>query len=156
MVVAGVSGSGKSTIGTALADALGAVFVDGDDLHPPENVAKMRAGIPLEDADRAPWLRKVGEVLAGSDDIVVACSALKRSYRDLIRAEAPDARFLLLEADRGTLDDRMRHRDHFMPPSLLDSQLATLEPLEADEAGAVVVNRGPVAEVVATAAAAIR
>jgi carbohydrate kinase (thermoresistant glucokinase family) len=133
----GVSGSGKSTVGRAVADALGASFVDGDDLHPAANVAKMAAGIPLTDADREPWLRAVGRTLADGDDtgVVVACSALKRSYRDLIRAEAPGTVFAELDGPRELLQERMIRPGHFMPASLLDSQLATLEPLQADEAG---------------------
>lgn len=137
VVVMGVSGSGKSTVGRAVADALGAPFVDGDDLHPAANVAKMAAGIPLTDADRVPWLRAVGRTLAEGDDagVVVACSALKRSYRDLIRDEAPGTVFAELDGPRELLQERMIRPGHFMPVSLLDSQLATLEPLQADEAG---------------------
>jgi len=136
IVVMGPSGCGKSTVGSALAEALGARFVDGDDLHPPENVAKMSAGVPLDDDDRVPWLRTVGATLHGEDRIVVACSALRRVYRDAIRAEAPDAFFAELVVDRALLAERLSARtDHFMPPSLLDSQLQTLEPLAADELG---------------------
>ncbi|KQR54949.1 hypothetical protein ASF88_04955 [Leifsonia sp. Leaf336] len=139
----GVSGSGKSTVGRAVADAFDASFVDGDDLHPAVNVAKMTAGIPLTDADREPWLRAVGRTLAdgahGADGsgggIVVACSALKRSYRDLIRSEAPGTVFAELDGTRELLQERMIRPGHFMPASLLDSQLATLEPLQPDEAG---------------------
>ena len=132
----GPSGSGKSTVGTALAARLGAEFVDGDDLHPAANVAKMAAGIPLQDEDRMPWLRVVGETLRSRDSIVVACSALRRSYRDAIRAQAHDAFFAELSVPRGELEQRMRARnEHFMPASLLDSQLETLEPLEDDEHG---------------------
>lgn len=138
IVVMGVSGSGKSTVGAMLADALGATFTDGDSLHPAANVAKMAAGIPLDDADRLPWLDAVGDTLAvaGSAGAVVACSALKRSYRERILAKAPTARFVELDGSRSLLAGRMSARgDHFMPTSLLDSQLATLEPLEADEPG---------------------
>lgn len=140
LVVMGVSGSGKSTIGRAVADALGAPFVDGDDLHPAVNVAKMSAGIPLTDADREPWLRTVGRTLAagGEAGMVAACSALKRSYRDLIRSEAPGTVFAELDGAPELLAERMVRPGHFMPASLLDSQFATLEPLTADEAGFVV------------------
>lgn len=136
----GVSGSGKSTVGIALATRLGVPFVDGDDLHPPANVAKMASGTPLEDADRWPWLALVGAALAEAPaGLVVACSALKRSYRDAIRAVAHDVRFVYLRVDRDELEQRMAHRPgHFMPVALLDSQLATLEE-PADDENAIVV-----------------
>ncbi len=145
----GVSGSGKTTIGAALADALGVPFSDGDSLHPEANVAKMAAGIPLDDADRAPWLDAIGAVLAASP-CVVACSALKRAYRDRLRAVAPELELVYLEVDRATLLDRMTHRTHFMPPSLLDSQLATLEPPTADEHALVIDAAAPLGELVET------
>lgn len=136
IVVMGPSGSGKSTVGRALAERIGARFVDGDDLHPAANVAKMAAGIPLQDDDRMPWLRQVGATLRERDDIVIACSALKRAYRDVIRSEAPDAFFAELAVPKTELEERMRARtDHFMPASLLESQLQTLEPLADDEHG---------------------
>jgi carbohydrate kinase (thermoresistant glucokinase family) len=129
----GVSGSGKSTVGAELAARLGVPFVDGDALHPVANVAKMAAGIPLDDADRWPWLDAVGARLAESR-VVVACSALRRSYRDRLRAAAPDVRFVLLDGSRELLAARTGARlDHFMPPALLDSQLATLERPAPDE-----------------------
>lgn len=133
----GVSGAGKTTVGELVAGLLGVPFVDGDVLHPPANVAKMASGSPLTDGDRQPWLRTIGETLADSTGgVVVACSALKRSYRDLIRLEAPDAVFAELDGDRDLLAARMAARPgHFMPVSLLDSQLATLQPLEPDESG---------------------
>ncbi|MFT4030657.1 MAG: gluconokinase [Protaetiibacter sp.] len=133
VVVAGVSGSGKSTVGALLAARLGVPFADGDALHPPANLAKMASGIPLDDADRWPWLDAVGERLAASP-VVVACSALRRAYRDRLRAAAPGARFVLLDGSRELLEARMAARtDHFMPPALLDSQLATLERPDPDE-----------------------
>jgi gluconokinase len=141
LVVMGVSGSGKSTVGSALAAELRVPFVDADDLHPLANVEKMASGIPLTDDDRWPWLRLVGERLAGAGatGMVVACSALKRSYRDAIRAEAPGVRFVFLDASRALLEARVANRPtHFMPASLLDSQLAALEPLASDEPGITV------------------
>lgn len=133
-VVMGVSGCGKSLIGARFAAAIGSKFIDGDDLHPESNVAKMRRGEPLDDADRAPWLARVGAALADKDT-VIACSALKRSYRDQIRLSAggPVA-FLFLRGTREDLFARLTARQgHFMPVSLLDSQMATLEPPSADE-----------------------
>ncbi|MBC3190305.1 gluconokinase [Pseudonocardia sp. C8] len=154
----GVSGSGKSTVGAALAADLGVPFTDADGLHPAANVAKMRAGIPLTDADRAPWLDAVGAELAGHarTGLVVACSALRRAYRDRLRGHAPATVFLHLAGDRAVLADRMTGREgHFMPPALLDSQIDTLEPLAADEAGTTLDTARPVAELVATGAAAV-
>lgn len=154
----GVSGSGKSTIGALVADALGAPFLDGDSLHPIANVEKMAAGIPLTDDDRWPWLSRVGQALHGAadDGLVVACSALKRVYRDAIRREAPAVIFLHLDGSTDVLARRMEGRtDHFMPASLLDSQLAALEPLQPDENGVVVDIDAPVQEVVADAVAGI-
>jgi len=137
----GVSGSGKTLIGSLLAEQLDLRFVDADDLHPESNVAKMASGVPLDDEDRWPWLALVGERLAAASatGLVVACSALKRSYRDAIRDRAPAAHFILLHGSRELLAERLARRSgHFMPESLLDSQLATLEPLANDESGFVV------------------
>ncbi|WP_394154978.1 gluconokinase [Loktanella salsilacus] len=139
IIVMGVSGCGKSHIGAALAQRLGLGFLDGDSLHPAANIAKMAQGIPLDDDDRAPWLDAVGRAL-GTGAEVIACSALKRRYRDRIRAAAPGVVFVHLDGARDVLARRVSQRPgHFMPPALLDSQLATLEPLAADET-AVVVN----------------
>ncbi|GAB2758579.1 gluconokinase [Sinomonas soli] len=139
VIAMGVSGCGKSTVGRLLAQELGGEFLDGDDLHPEANVAKMAAGIPLDDADREPWLRLIGEKMAGaSGTMVIGCSALKRAYRDMIRDAAPDTAFVHLHGTRELLAARMAARPgHFMPVSLLDSQLATLEPLQEDERGRV-------------------
>lgn len=142
VVVMGVAGCGKSTVGSLLAARLGLRFVDADDLHPPGNVTKMAAGTPLTDGDRLPWLGRVAEVLrAGADagaPVVVACSALRRTYRDALR-RGGDLAFVHLHGDRDLLAGRIAARtDHFMPPALLDSQLATLEPVASDETGLVV------------------
>ena len=141
-VIMGVAGCGKSTVGAAFATAIGARFIDGDDLHPPANVAKMASGKPLDDQDRAPWLVRVGQALqGGAGPVVIGCSALKRRYRDVIRQEAGQpVMFLHLAGPRDVLLARMAARTgHFMPASLLDSQLAALEPPAADEA-AISVN----------------
>ena len=140
LVVMGVSGSGKSTVGAALAQRLRVPFEDADDLHPPANIAKMSAGEALDDADRYPWLEQVGEWLAAHPDGgVMSWSALKRAYRDQLRRHAPDLRFVLLEGSDELIARRQASRPgHFMPASLLRSQLATLEPLGPDEDGLVV------------------
>lgn len=151
VVVMGVSGSGKSTVGAALAARLGVPFADGDDLHPAANIAKMSAGRPLDDADRRPWLEEVGRWLAGhrGSGGVVACSALKRSYRDLLRRFAPHAELVHLHGRHDVIARRQADRlDHFMPPSLLDSQFAALEPLDAVEAGVVLDVDGDVSSIV--------
>jgi len=139
VVVMGVSGCGKSTVGELLADRLRVPFLDADNFHPEANLAKMADGTPLDDADRWPWLRLVGVALAAHPDgAVVACSALRRTYRDLLRDAVPEVRFVHLEGTREQLAARMRARErHFMPVSLLDTQLATLEPLGGDEPGIV-------------------
>jgi beta-N-acetylhexosaminidase len=158
VIVMGVSGCGKTTIGDLVARELGVPFLDGDSLHPVDNVAKMAAGMPLTDEDRWPWLATVGSELAaaGNVGLVLACSALRRSYRDAIRAKAPDTVFLHLHGSREVLGSRLEGRSgHFMPAALLESQLATLEPLEADEAGVVVDIAGPVAQVMVDALAGI-
>jgi gluconokinase len=150
VVVMGVSGSGKTTVGAALADALRLPFVDGDALHPAANVAKMAAGIPLDDADRAPWLDAVGAVLAAGP-VVVACSALRRVYRDRLRLAAPELLLVFLDGSREVLAQRMAARPgHFMPASLLDSQLATLERPDPDERPVTVDIAAPVPDIVAS------
>jgi gluconokinase len=153
VVVMGVSGSGKSTVARALADRLGCEMLEGDDLHPPANVAKMAAGHPLTDADRAPWLDAIGRWIdvrvADGREAVVTCSALRRSYRDVLRTGRPGLVFCHLTVDPAELERRMEHRSgHFMPASLLTSQLDTLEPLAPDEPGITVSTQPPVAVVV--------
>ena len=134
----GVSGCGKTTVGRVLAERLGWPYVDGDDLHPPANVAKMAAGHPLNDEDRWPWLHAIRRQLdtwgsAGVDG-VLACSALRRAYRDVLRDGPGEVRFAFLDVDPAVLADRLAHRSgHFMPSALLASQLATLEPPAPDE-----------------------
>jgi gluconokinase len=138
IVVMGVSGSGKSTVGAALAQRLRVPFADADDFHPPANIAKMTAGEPLNDDDRYPWLEAIGTWLGEHCDGggVMSCSALKRKYRDQLRKHCPGVEFLHLSGTPEVIGRRQASRPgHFMPASLLQSQFATLEPLEADEHG---------------------
>lgn len=135
LVVMGVAGSGKSTLGRALAKALGWMFIEADDFHPPGNVEKMRWGVALDDADRLPWLdvlnRKLRDHTQQQQSAVLACSALKRSYRERLSDGIDELRFVYLGGDAGLIRERLRARQgHFMAPELLDSQLATLEPPE--------------------------
>lgn len=158
IVLMGVAGAGKSTVMTALAERLGWATAEGDEFHSPENVARMRSGVALTDDDRRPWLESlaawIGECEAANggagENAIVTCSALRRSYRDLLRDGHPSVRFVHLVAAAGTLQERVGARQgHYMPPALLASQLETLEPLEPDEPGTVIpVDAGP-AEVVA-------
>ena len=137
-MVIGVSGSGKSTIAAALAERLRVPFADGDDLHPAANIAKMSRGEALDDGDRYPWLEAVGQWLADhqTGGGVMACSALRRTYRDLLRSHVDGLLFVHLDGSPEVIDRRQAARTgHFMPSSLLTSQLATLEPLEPDEPG---------------------
>jgi len=141
VVAMGVSGSGKSTVGAALAQRLRVPFADADDFHPPANIAKMTAGEALDDTDRHPWLEAIGEWLVAHQESggVMSCSALKRKYRDQLRGHAPGVEFLHLHGSREVIARRQASRPgHFMPASLLDSQFATLEPLAPDEHGQVV------------------
>ena len=154
LVIMGVAGSGKTTVGELLGERLGWPFRDADEFHPAANVAKMSSGTPLVDEDRWPWLDAIGAALkaAGENGIVVTCSALKRIYRDRIRAAAgrPVA-FVFLDGPRALLGARIGGRKgHFMPPSLLDSQLATLERPEPDEGALTVSIEPPPEEIAAT------
>ncbi|MGX5775985.1 gluconokinase [Methylorubrum zatmanii] len=138
LVVMGVSGSGKSTVAALLAETLGWPFVDGDDFHTPESVARMRAGHPLDDAARAPWLGRIrawiDARLAAHEPGIVACSALKRAYRRALTGDRPDVRIVFLEGSRSVIQGRVQARHgHFMPASLLDSQFAALEPPGQEE-----------------------
>ena len=147
LVVMGVSGAGKTSVGQAIAARSGLSFVDGDSLHSAANVAKMHAGIPLDDADRAPWLDAVGAVLGDIDHypagVVVACSALKRSYRDRLRAASGGCRFLYLALTPEVAKLRVGHRPgHFMPSSLVADQFATLEAPGSDEIDVSTVDAG--------------
>jgi carbohydrate kinase (thermoresistant glucokinase family) len=143
VVMMGVSGSGKTTVGTALARRLGWTFQEGDDFHPPDNITKMAAGHPLTDADRVPWLARVeawiaGQLAAGRSG-VIACSALKRAYRDRIVGGRAEVRLAYLEGSPDLIAQRLeRRRGHFMPPALLASQLADLQPPALDEAAILV------------------
>ena len=140
IIVMGVQGCGKSTVGRGVADALGIRFQDGDDLHSAQARAKMASGHPLTDADRLPWLMHIAQTMATAlergEVLTVACSALKRSYRDLMRDLVPSLVFVELYGDQALIAERLTHRNHeYMPAALLHSQFTTLEPLAADETG---------------------
>ncbi|MCK8679317.1 gluconokinase [Streptomyces lichenis] len=159
VVVMGVAGTGKTTIGPLVAERLGVPYAEGDDFHPAANIAKMSAGVPLDDADRAPWLDAIGRWAHGRAGLggVVSSSALKRAYRDRLRAAAPGAVFLHLTGDRALVERRMAERKgHFMPTALLDSQFAALQPLGADEAGVAVDVAGTPEQIAERAVAALR
>ena len=173
LVVMGVSGCGKSTFSQAIGDAMGLQVADGDDFHAPESVAKMQAGIALDDADRWPWLDRIAAFLSTGLSVgldagahradqekgrVVACSALKRSYRDRIRSTLPTVRFIFLDGDAELIKRRMRERTgHFMPTGLLDDQLRTLQRPDTDETDVITVNMAqPIAQMVQQAQAALR
>ncbi|MFC4614088.1 gluconokinase [Cellulomonas algicola] len=160
VVVMGVAGSGKTTVGRLLAERLARPYAEADAFHPPENVAKMAAGTPLTDDDRAPWLAAIRDWLTArardGQDTVVTCSALKVAYRDVLRDAEGRVRFLHLSGPGELIADRMAHRaGHFMPTSLLPSQLATLEPLTDAEDGVTVVFDVPPADVVERALRAL-
>lgn len=152
-VVMGVAGSGKSLIGSSLARALGVEFLEGDDFHTAQSIAKMAAGVPLTDDDRAGWLQTLSLRLRTADEagsgVVIACSALKRSYRDILREGAPDTRFVFLKGARKLIAKRLADRpEHFMRASMLDSQFATLEEPSPDENVWVCDVRRPPEEIV--------
>ncbi|WP_246212963.1 gluconokinase [Streptomyces abyssomicinicus] len=160
-MVIGVSGVGKTTVARLLAERLGLPFAEADDFHPPGNIRKMSSGVPLDDEDRVSWLESVGHWLKTHETSgtggSVACSALRRRYRDALRSACPSALFLHLTADRDLLAARLHDRTgHFMPETLLDSQLAVLEPLEPDERGATLDAARPPEAIVHEAAELIR
>ncbi|WP_370201130.1 gluconokinase [Aeromicrobium sp.] len=162
VVVMGVSGTGKSAVGSRVAERLGVPYVEGDEHHPAANIAKMAAGTPLTDDDRRPWLEELAELLASRQhagtSALLGCSALRRTYRDLLRGGLPAGTvgFLHLVAEPDVLHRRMEEREHFMPPSLLRSQLATLEPLEPDELGTAIDVDAPLDMVVERGVEAVR
>ncbi|WP_328430322.1 gluconokinase [Streptomyces sp. NBC_00443] len=158
----GVSASGKSTVGAWLAQQLGVPFLEGDELHSAAEIAKMAAGHPLDDTDRRPWLaslsQRIRSAVSHGRGGVVACSSLKRRYRDALRSagEGANVSFVYLALDRRSAGERIaRRKGHFMPPGLLDSQFATLEPLQADEPGVTVDASAPQEQVVAAALQAV-
>jgi gluconokinase len=159
VVVMGVSGTGKSSVAAGLAQLLGVPWIDGDDLHAPEAVARMRAGQPLADVDRWPWLDRIGACLANGtaapNGVVVACSALRRAYRDRLRAASAELQFVFLDGPPALIHQRMAQRSgHYMPPALLDSQLHTLEAPDASEADVLHARiDAPVAQIVAAVGA---
>ncbi len=155
IIIMGVCGTGKTTIGKALAQQRDCAFLEGDAFHPPENVAKMSAGTPLGDQDRWPWLDLLGQAIAAKagqgEGAIASCSALKRTYRERLRCHTgQDTLFVLLQGDRAVLEGRMQERpDHYMPASLLDSQLAILEPPGGDEFSLTLDVATPCADLVA-------
>jgi len=156
-VFMGVSGTGKSTVAEPIAERLGLAFAEADDFHPEANVAKMSSGTALTDDDRQPWLASlaawIGEHDRRGESTLMACSALKRAYRDVLRAAAPDVRFLHLDGSTGVIAARLRERKgHFMPESLLRSQQSTLEPLADDEPGVTLDIAPPAEEIIERAA----
>ncbi|MER6450616.1 gluconokinase [Streptomyces venezuelae] len=160
IVVMGVAGTGKTTVGQLLAEALGIPYAEGDAFHPAANIAKMSAGNPLDDEDRRPWLDAIGEWLRNSAALrggVIAASCLKRAYRDRLRTAAPGIVFVHLAGDRPLIEKRMAERKgHFMPTALLDSQFAALEPLQDDELGVVVEVSGSPQDITERALTALR
>ncbi len=158
VVVMGVTATGKSAVGTGLAERLDMAYIEGDQFHPEANIAKMSAGEPLTDEDRQPWLEILAGMLADNREAgtasIMGCSALRRRYRDILRGDGT-VHFLHLTAAFDVLLHRMEQREHFMPPSLLQSQLDTLEPLEDDESGFVLDVDAPLDEVVEAAAVAV-
>jgi carbohydrate kinase (thermoresistant glucokinase family) len=161
LVVMGVSGSGKTTVAKGLAERFGWPFQEGDDLHPPANVEKMAKGIPLTDDDRWPWLARVAawidERLANGEPGVITCSMLKRAYRDKVLREKPGVQLLYLRGDRAVIAGRMaKRKGHYMPTSLLDSQLVTLEPPGPDEDPLVVPIDGTIDEMIDAAEQVVR
>jgi gluconokinase len=161
VVVMGVTATGKSAVGTRLADRLDMTYIEGDEFHPEANIAKMSAGEPLTDDDRRPWLETLAGMLADNREAgiatVLGCSALRRSYRDILRGSMPSdaVGFVHLNASFDVLRDRMEQREHFMPASLLQSQFDTLEPLDDDESGVLLDVDAPLEDVVDAAAAAV-
>ena len=156
----GVTATGKSAVGTRLADCLDMAYIEGDEFHPEANIEKMSAGEPLTDDDRRPWLETLAQMLADNRaagiSTVLGCSALRRMYRDILRGSESDAvAFIHLTASFDVLRHRMEQREHFMPASLLQSQFDTLEPLDGDEQGAVLDVDSPLEEVVDAAVAAV-
>ena len=161
VVVMGVTATGKSAVGTRLAARLDMAYIEGDEFHPEANIAKMAAGEPLTDDDRRPWLETLARMLADNRDAgiatVLGCSALRRSYRDILRGSmrSDAVGFVHLTASFDVLRERMEHREHFMPASLLQSQFDTLEPLDDDESGVLLDVDAPLEDVVDAAAAAV-
>jgi gluconokinase len=161
LIVMGVSGSGKSTIAAALAEQLSWTFEDGDKFHPASNVAKMSAGHPLTDEDRWPWLQTIADeidrVCKAGGHLVIACSALKRSYREVLVHGRDDVRIVFLSGTQALITDRLtKRKDHFMPAGLLDSQFRTLQPPEADEHPITVSIDAPVETIVTNIVASLR